>query len=430
MSDGRTGRRPQSAPWWTSPTGVVLGFLLPMLFLIAYAGGTNFPGLTVRGISFLSADYVALGAGVLLTICLSGWVGSQIAPRGPRRESADDFHWDRAATVVGSVALVAYLVFFKDFVVDPVLLVRALTGAYRPDRTNLELTVGVTSFENFGPVFFSIYAYRAIYKGAAVRVHLHLLCAGLLCLTAFRVYAWSERLALIEAVVPFGLSGAGRLGSAPGRMARCITRGGPFLGLPIFVLYFGAAEYVRSWSSTTYNGHSGFWEFAVGRLASYYYTSLNNGAGLLATAHWPSFHFEYTLWWLHKAPLVGTLFSSYVDLQVEETGRFLQKFGDLEFNNPSGIYSVIFDLGVPLGILYFALQGYLTGLLFRAFRSSSYLGALCYPLMYLSLLEIFRYPYLGAPRGFTWGLGIVVAILAGKPRSARARVSSAPGVPA
>ncbi len=324
---------------------------------------------------------------------------------------------------MGGVALVAYLVFFKDFVLSPVLLLKTLTGAYRPDRTNLELTVGVTSLENFAPVFFSLYASRTLYQGARVRAALHVLCAVLLFLTALRVYAWSERLALIEAAVPFGLCAAARL-AAGGRLARGAIRVGPFLALPAFVLYFGAAEYVRSWTSATYHGRSGFWEFAIGRLASYYYTSLNNGAGLLATAHWPSFHFEYTLWWLHKLPLLGRVFSSYVGLQVEQTGLFLHKYGDPEFNNPSGIYSVIFDIGLPLGIAYFGLQGALGGMLFRAFRAGSCIGALGYPLLYLSMLEIFRYPYLGAPRGFTWATGIAVAILAGRRWGSRAGVHS------
>jgi hypothetical protein len=429
MSVAAAGHIPRPLPWWTGPTGLTLGLLLPLLFLIAYAGSADFPGLTARGIPFLSAGYVLLGGGVLLAIGLSGWIGAQIALPGERGADAEGYRWDRAATVVGSIALMAYLVFFKDFVLSPVLLLKTLSGAYRPDRTNLELTVGVTSLENFAPVFFSIYAFRTLYQGTRVRASLHVLCAVLLLLTALRVYAWSERLALIEAAVPFGLSGAARLGAA-GRRARRVTGAGPILALPAFVLYFGAAEYVRSWTSATYHGRSGFWEFAIGRLASYYYTSLNNGAGLLATARWPTFHFEYTLWWLHKAPVLGPVFSSYVGLQVEETGLFLQKYGDLEFNNPSGIYSVIFDIGLPLGIAYFGLQGAVGGLLFRAFRAGSYIGALGYPLLYLSMLEIFRYPYLGAPRGFTWAVGIAVAIVAGIPWSSCAHVSSVAAISA
>ena len=415
MSDAAAGQESVRLPWWAMPTGVTLALLLPLLVFIAYVGSTNFPGLTIRGILFLSPDYVVLGAGALLAIGAGAWIGSQIVLRPLTGVAvAGDYRWDRAATLVGSIALAAYLIFFKDFVLDPLLLLRTLTGAYRPDRTNLELTVGVTSLENFAPVFFSLYAYRTLCQGARVGRHLHWLCAALLFLTALRVYAWSERLALIEAAVPFGLAGAARAARISGRLTRNLTRAGPLLGLPVLVVYFGAAEYVRSWTSATYHGRSGFWEFAIGRLASYYYISLNNGAGLLATAHWPSFHFEYTLWWLHKAPLVGPLFTTYVDLQVEQTGRFLGKFGDPEFNNPSGIYAVLFDLGSPLGLLYFALQGCVAGLSYRAFRTGSYGGALLYPLLYLSLLEIFRYPYLGAPRGFTWALGIGVALLAGK----------------
>ena len=73
--------------------------------------------------------------------------------------------------------------------------------------------------------------------------------------------------------------------------------------IPLVILYFGAAEYARSWASDTYQGRLDFWEFALGRFASYYYTSLNNGASLLANSAWPTWTFEFTLEWLHRAPL-------------------------------------------------------------------------------------------------------------------------------
>jgi hypothetical protein len=401
-------------PWWTSPAGITLGFLLPMLLLIAYAGAANIPGLTVRGVPFLGTQYLVLGAAELLVIAITGWMGSQIVAKRRAPADPDAYSWDRAAFSVGVIALLAYLIFFKDFLASPSLLFHTLTGAYRPDRNTLELTVGVTSLENFGPVFFSIYAYRVIYQRMRMRRIIHLLCLALLGLTAFRVYAWSERLALIEAVVPFGLAAAGWLSRTPGTLPRLVTRGGPFVAMPALILYFGAAEYVRSWQSATYHGRSGFWEFTIGRLASYYYTSLNNGAGLLATGNWPRFQFEYTLSWLHRAPLIGHKFSSYVDFYGDSTTPFLKKFGDLEFNNPSGLFSVVYDLGLPLATVYFALLGLAAGMLFRAFRTNSFAGALWYPLLFLTLLEIFRYPYMGASRGFTWALGIGFAALVGR----------------
>jgi hypothetical protein len=228
--------------------------------------------------------------------------------------------------------------------------------------------------------------------------------------TIFRVYAWSERLALIEVAVPLALAAACRLYGSTRYLYRLIAQLGPYAGIPLLVLYFGIAESARSWTSATYHQKLGFWPFVIGRFTSYYYTSLNNGAGMLATSSWPSYKFEFTMEWLHKAPVIGHIFSAFVNLRYLELTRFLYGYGDEEFNNPSGIYGVIYDLGLPLGIVYFAMAGFLGALLFGAYRARRPAGLFLYPMFLLSYLEVLRYPYFGSSRAFTWVLGILVAL--------------------
>lgn len=419
---GSSEQRP-TMPWWTSPAGICIGFLLPILFLIAYVGDMGHPGLTIRGLRFLTLGYLALGALLLLVTALGGWVGQHMRLRPTTAGDPQD--WDFAATGVALIALFAYLYWFKDFFLDPILLLRTLRGEYRPDRSNIELTPGITSLVNVAPAFFSLYAYRLAFRGPRMGPALHGLFAVLVLLTVFRVYAWSERLALIEATLPFGLALGAIAFNSPKRFVRALTWAGPFVALPALVLYFGMAEYVRSWTSPTYSGKLGFWDFAIGRLASYYYTSLNNGAGLLETLDWPTYTFEHTLFWLHRAPLsLGPLFSAWVDLTHFEPEAFLEKFADPEFNNPSGLYAVICDLGLPLGIAYFSLIATFGGLLFRAYGEGRLIGAAAYPILFLSFLEVFRYPYLGQPRALTWALGIALAFLLVQGRQASRSVTT------
>jgi len=147
-------------------------------------------------------------------------------------------------------------------------------------------------------------------------------------------------------------------------------------------------------------------------MASYYYTSLNNGAALLAMQDWPTWRFEYTLLWLHKAPLsIGTAFSDWINVRFLQPEDLLTRYLDIEFNNPSGLYAVVSDLGLPLGVAYFAGVALVGGLLFRSYGAGRLGGALAYPMFFLSFLEVFRYPYLGQPRAFTWVLGIFAALL-------------------
>ena len=400
-------------PWWASPAGICLGFLLPVLFLIASVGQVELPGVVIRGARFLDAAYLALGALLLLVIALSGWLGQQFVPR-PRPAAATLAHWDAAALVIGVVATCAYMYWLRGFIANPMLLLQTLLGSYRPDRNDpqLALTSGITSLTNFAPVFFSIYAFRLAFPGPRVGRTMHWLCGVLLSLTVFRVYVWSERLALIETVVPFALAAGAVAARSQRRAVRVLTWLGPFIAVPLLILYFGIAESVRSWTAAAYNGKLDFWDFAIGRMASYYYTSLNNGAAMLHTQDWPTWRFEYTLLWLHKAPLsIGTAFSDWINVHYLQPEDLLTRYLDIEFNNPSGLYAVVCDLGLPLGVAYFALIAITGGLLFRAYGAGRLAGALAYPMFFLSFLEVFRYPYLGQPRAFTWVLGMLLAWL-------------------
>lgn len=401
-------------PWWMSPSGITLGFLMPMLFLILLVGQADMPGLTVRGLRFLTPALLALAVGMLAAMAVAGWIGGQLWDRRtPLPPDSAHAAWDRAAAVVGTLALVAYAIWFRDFLLDPALLAATLTGAFKPDRTLITLTPGLTSLANVAPVFFSIYAFRAFGR-AAVRPSavLHLLALLLVVFTLFRVYAWSERLALIEASTAFALAGAVAACRDGRPWLRTLVRLGPFAALPAVVLFFGIAESVRSWTSPTYSGKMGFWEFAIGRIASYYYTSLNNGAGLMSTLDWPTLRFDFTLFWLHRAPLsIGPVFADIVNVDTAyfEPEPFLAKWGDEEFNNPSGLFAVVCDLGIPGAIAYFAVISLLAGYLCQAYRRGALAGVLLYPMLFLTHLELFRYPYLGTPRAFTWAVGIAVA---------------------
>jgi hypothetical protein len=114
---------------------------------------------------------------------------------------------------------------------------------------------------------------------------------------------------------------------------------------------------------------------------------------------------------------VGESFGQFVGYprgDFNHFDQFLSKYVDLEFNNPSGIFSVVYDLGLPLGIVYFCLIAVVAGYALNLYRQRHPAGALIYPILYLSFLEIYRYPYLGASRAFTWlvGIGLVFVLAA------------------
>lgn len=399
-------------PWWCSPAGIAVGFLLPLMVLISYARDLPNPALTIRGVQALDAYYLMLGAMMILAIALSGWLGAQLQ-FGAAPVERDARSWDRAAMGIGGLATFAFVIWFRDFVFNPVLLFQTLTGEFKPDRNTIELTPGLTSLANTAPVFFSIYAYRLFDRGArALPRAMHWMFVVLAGFTLFRVYVWTERLALIELMVPFGLTFGRWTSTRRGSSWALVRAVGPYAAIPLLILFFGASEYFRSWSSDTYQGKMDFWDFAIGRFASYYYTSLNNGAGLLANMPWPTWTFEFTLEWLHRAPFgLGKPFSAAVGYTVPRLDYYLATYQDEEFNSPSGIYGPLSDMGIYGGLGYMLAIGLVSGLCFRAYREARLVGVLFYPIFFITFMEIYRYPYLGVPRAFTWTLGIGVALL-------------------
>jgi hypothetical protein len=398
-------------PWWTSPVGLTLGFLLPVIVFISFIGETNHPGLTIRGTRFLGIGYVAMGVAMLLSMALAAWIALRVTSTQPA--FVDRSRWNLAATTLGVIGFVAMTIWFKDFLTNPGLLWQVLSGRFKPEREDIELTTGITSLANFVPIFFAIYAFQMREAGARLPWYMHLLCSVLVAFTLFRVYVWSERLALIEAIIPFGLVLGARAWSSRNRVLKFMAFLGPFVALPALVLYFGIAEYSRSWASGVYS-QLDFWDFAVGRFASYYYTALNNGAGLLATTEWPNYKFDSIFSWLHRAPLsVGQVFGSLTNVAIPNVDHdiFLARFADVEFNSPSALYSVVGDIGLPLAFVYFSLCAALAGFLFVRYQQGRLPGVALYPMFFISYLEIFRYPYLGQSRAFTPMVGFILVLL-------------------
>ena len=396
--------------WWLSPVGLILGFLLPIFLSIVLVGYLDTSALQIRGIRFLTEKYIALGIALVLVMALGAWVGEKIdlKPHAPIVER----NWQPVLWVLGLIALGAYMIWFKDILFNPITLFGVLTGSIKMSRQEIGATPGITSLVNFIPVYFAIATYVWTTNSKNLPKRLKILTATLFGLTVFRVFVWSERLALIELLAAVALPWTANFyKTTQNQRLKKLLQLGPIIALPALVMYFGLAEYFRSWQSATYNGKTDFWTFALGRLGTYYYTSLNNGAGMLEMFKWPTYQFENTLLFAHKAPgMFGPLFSYYTELKQFTNEIYLKAYGDPEFNNPSGLYSVVYDIGIHGGFMYYAAMGLLSGIFYRSFLSGGARGIVLYPLCFVMMLEIYRYPYFGAPRAFTSLLGAIFAI--------------------
>jgi hypothetical protein len=404
--------------WWLHPGRLLLLFMLPLYLFIVCAIPLLWPSLIVLSYgSFLDARSVVLGGACLLITGLCSELGSRIDLSRRRPQSVYEVN-ERFLGVLGAITIGAYLIWFGP---------AAARGEFFLARDELNRMPGVTSFTQCGVTFVACYVYATLKARQRLSSRTRLMFYAILVLTAARVFIWSERLALIEIGSPIVIGVFAyaeprrrwqRLGS------RFIGTCGPFLAIPALLGFFTMTEVFRSWSSDYYQSKNiALGEFMVSRLATYYYTALNNGAGLLATTRWPSYYFVYILSWFYKLPLgIGGAFASALPRDAFPSQAFLSKYADPEFTNMSGLFPIIYDVGIWGGLTYFGVLGLLAGMTFRSLRTGRRLGILFYSSVFLACLEILRIGYLNESRCFL----VVVSALAAAAQMRPQRAAHAP----
>lgn len=256
---------------------------------------------------------------------------------------------------------------------------------------------------------------RSLYVGALLLL--------LIFMSLVRALLWSERLALIEVAIPLLISAFGRRDwSGHPRMRRLIYIA-PVAGCVFLYLYFTAFESVRSWGHYSEAGGS-LWYFSWMRLGGYYITALNNGALMYKTIG--TLPFPYTVFesfWKFPGMSLVLPYNDVFSVDPYAYLDSLKAMANPEFNNPSGIFPYVLDFS-PIGAcVFFFAAGWLATATYAAFRRDRIAGLLCYPLLYISLLEISRIPYLTASRTLPSWIILFIGIQLIKKRPARWRAS-------
>jgi hypothetical protein len=390
----RTARTP---PWWIHPGRLTAYFVIPLYVFLVYVVPFRWPDvLVLKAPDYLHGGYASAGLLMLGSLSLAAFIGARVvidhAPPAPRTIPP------AALIGVGAVTIAAYAVWFF-----PVLL----HGKLLLERDELSHTPGVTSFTQMGVPFVLCYLYCVRVSRQSfpwvVRAQFRLI----LVLTLFRVFVWKERLAAIEVFVPAAivmLTHDPRPSTTRLRVAvrNAISRGGPFLAVPILLAAFTVTEYFRSWTTYSQTQSASLTEFMLARITSYYYTALNNGAGLLVTQkdQWPTYKLLYIAEWLYRLPggLGDAIYDMVIGARTHPTDLFLNTFADVEFNNMSGLFPIVYDVGILGGALYFGAYGFGIGMLYRSMIRGGRFGCLLYPPFMVGVLEVMRVTYVNASR--------------------------------
>ncbi|HLJ49458.1 MAG TPA: hypothetical protein VKU01_25770 [Bryobacteraceae bacterium] len=230
----------------------------------------------------------------------------------------------------------------------------------------------------------------------------------LLIVTLFRALMNSERLALMELLVPAVVLVVRLMAlGSPRFPARFfpLLRIAPVLGSVGLIGVFGASEYFRSWINYYAGGDLSFWQFVSLRLLGYYVTALNNGALLIQRID-PTGAPFFTLHLLWRFPILNSIADTLwpsLALTSDETDpymRYLSVEANPEFNNGGGYLLPIIDFGFAGALLYWLLAGLACGVLYRMFQQKQLAGLLLYPITFTGIIELSRVIYWAEGRVF------------------------------
>ncbi|MFM0155328.1 hypothetical protein [Paraburkholderia sediminicola] len=403
-------RRAVPPTWWTRPHVFVGFFLLPLAVLIIVMADRV---IRNNAAGYKSADFITPFYSLLFLLALGliafwAFVASRQRfwlPQVEFKNGVFDFLF--------YFVLAAYLIWFVPLaVMDSGSLLGALIGqagaVYRIRELGLNIP-GVTTVTQFGIAYACIYGTKVFTHKQKINARYHVYMVAIVLLAIFRAVVNSERIAVLEIVIPLVVICGRNLGGRS-KLFATIVSSFPLLtifGAPIF---FAAFEYNRSWVIYYQFIYDNIFEFAFERLSIYYVSSLNNICGLLDVQSWPTYTGDWTLRWLYRFPIVGDTLSALLSSgQTEAFQRFLENNSDVEFNNTTGILVVFQDWGMLGAAVFFSVYGWIAGYGYRAFVRARGLAQYIYPVVFYSLYEVLRIGYIYDGRCFSALVGFFIA---------------------
>lgn len=414
-------RRATPGVWWLSPVGACLLVAPTTLVLAARYDPVRFR-TDFRAPKSMTADTELLLLGGILAF-LFGALLAQLPGRPLRTGRWPDLTerqravMRRAVVPLFTLTMLGYVFFLLSGLrngFSPGELVQVLLSqdVYDSDLKAVFAPVaGVTTLTQVG-IAFTVVAVLLLLQAWDRRVAVLLLV--LLIVTVLRAYLLTERLALLEVLVPavclLSLAAASRL--PKGR--RALLSLAPLPLLLLLVGVFAAFEYSRSYTYYADQTGEGLTSFAVGRLSGYYVTAYNNGHLALQHSDYPERLPYATVEGLWTAPLVEQI-DAYQRLSGRDYGeeyrRVLDTYGTREFNSPSGLATPFVDFGPFGGGVVLLLLGAGVGALHLSCVRGRPLGLLAYPIAVTGLFELPRFVYWTQGRVVPSALAVIVLVV-------------------
>lgn len=289
--------------------------------------------------------------------------------------------------------IIAYLIWFS----IGILRAGGVTGLYYAYLSNafyvkqvlLYPIPGITSFTQIGVII----APMSLINKKISLLEKYLIVI-ILILALVRSFIFSERLALLEMIIPIMIVYASRKQLDVKKLAR------GFIVFAICVIaFFIFNESRRSFSargiSTLYDIVSN----GVFRFFGYYLTSINN-YGLSFNNYEFKFPFFFTLSSLWNLPGLGWLYKDFFPAESFDAPQLLlvnQLNPELNVFTTVGYW--VMEYGLAFSLIFAAFYGLFSGIAFKMAKYSSYWLAF-YSVWFIGILEFMRIYYIGSPRVF------------------------------
>lgn len=396
--------------WWLSPVGAVCLLTLPTLALAAGTSDARFrfawgspKALTSRTAFLLLCGAVVFMLSAALPLLRPS---TKMRTAWPNFSSDQNRLLARAAATLFWLTMTGYAAFAISLYLNGLTLSAVLQaligqsnysgGSIKSSFVNSKIP-GVTTLTQVA-VAFVVVAMLVLVQKRDLRLRRRLVFT---CVCALlRASLGSERLAILELLMPMAAIYSFRQVSVCGPRGRSLVLMAPAILIPAVLVVFGAFEYSRSWTYYRTRTTSSYAQFTVERFAGYYATAYNNGQLALLHETYPGripYDTIEALWTFPGAKLFGGYPAPRRVYPVNEHALDLKLHGNPEFNSPGGLATPFVDCGTRGGFVFLALAGGTLGVLYRRCTEGNTFAVVLFPAMTTGLFELPRYVY--------WSLG-------------------------